>query len=87
MQLVELAMPLDPVTRRELNLLYDASLRFQHGALQVAAPNAELDGNVPFIVFAIDNKGAGLFGDRRLEWDARSFGSAHHDVPNGVTLA
>ncbi len=53
-----------------------------HCALKVAIAHAELDGNIAFVVFSINNERAGLGFDRRhlFQRDPRAIRRIHQDI-------
>ena len=53
-ELAELAHPFQAVAGRQLHLLRDLMLRIGHRAAQVAPAHREFDGDVAFLVLAID---------------------------------
>ena len=58
LQFAQFPDPLQPVAAGHLHLFGDPLLSVQHGAAEVATAHAELDRNIAFLIFAVDERGA-----------------------------
>src|SRR5215471_4697743 len=77
------------VSGGQLHILFDFVVGVGNRTLEIAIANTELDGNVAGIVFAIDIRGAGLFGNVRYiaQRNRSSTRGIYRDTADGVNVA
>ena len=87
-ELIVLTGPFHAIPIGKAHLLGQASLGLFHGTLEVTIPHAELDRNIAFVVFAIDNERTGLRRNRGhlLQGNARPIRSADQDITDRVDI-
>jgi len=87
-ELIVLTGPFKPIPFRERNRLSHLGLGLLHRALQVAVADAELDRNIPFVVFPINDECAGLSSDRRhlFQGNPRTVRRIHQNIADGLGI-
>ncbi len=49
----ELANPLNPIAAGKMNFIFNSPLRLQNGTAKIATANAELNGQITFLLLAM----------------------------------
>src|SRR5262249_38959167 len=65
LEVAEFADPFQAIPRRQRHFFRNLSLRLEHRAAQIPSANAEFDGNIALLLFAVDERRAGHQVDAR----------------------